>query len=49
MGIFDEGKVAELIELEEGRKVAALIAVGYPDEEPAVPKRKEVEELVRFL
>lgn len=49
MGIFDEEKVAELIQLEEGRKVAALISVGYPDEEPAVPKRKEVEELVRFV
>lgn len=49
MGIFDEEKVAELIGLEEGRKVAALISVGYPDEEPAVPKRKEVEELVRFV
>lgn len=49
MGIFDENKVAELISLEEGRKVAALIAVGYPDEEPAQPKRKEVGELVRFL
>ena len=48
MGIFDEDKVAELISLEEGRKVAALIAVGYPDEEPAQPKRKEVGELVRF-
>ena len=42
MGIFDEDKVAELISLEEGRKVAALIAVGYPDEEPALPKIKEV-------
>ena len=49
MGIFAEDKVAELISLEEGRKGAALIAVGYPDEEPALPKRKEVEELVRFL
>ena len=49
MGIFDEDKVGGLISLEEGRKVAALIAVGYPDEEPAQPKRKEVGELVRFL
>ena len=49
MGIFDENKIAELIALEEGRKVAALIAVGYPDEAPELPKRKEVEELVRFL
>ncbi len=49
MGIFDEEKIAELIGLEEGRKVAALIAVGYPDEAPELPKRKEVGELVRFL
>lgn len=49
MGIFDEAQIAELISLEEGRKVAALIAVGYPDEEPAMPRRKEVAELVRFV
>ena len=49
LGIFDEDKVAEMIGLEEGRMVAALIAVGYPDEEPAAPKRKDVEELVRFV
>lgn len=49
MGIFDEEKVAELIQLEEGRKVAAIIAVGYADEAPEVPKRKTVEDLVRFM
>lgn len=49
MGIFDDSKVAELIQLEEGQKVAALISIGYPDEEPAAPKRKAVEELVRFI
>lgn len=49
MGIFDEDKVAEIIGLEEGRKVAALVAIGVPDEEPAAPKRKTTEELVRFI
>lgn len=49
MGIFDDAKVAELIHLEEGQRVAAIISMGYPDEEPACPKRKDVEELVRFL
>ena len=49
MGIFDDEKVGKLINLEEGRKVAALISLGYPDEEPACPKRKEVSELVRFM
>ena len=48
MGIFDEAKVGELINIEEGRKVAALVAVGYPAETPEAPKRKAVEDLVRF-
>jgi len=48
MGIFDENKVGELIHLEEGRRVAALIAIGYPAETPDAPRRKAVEELVRF-
>lgn len=49
LGIFDETKVAEIIGLEEGQKVAALVAVGYADEEPAAPKRKSVDELVKFI
>jgi nitroreductase len=49
LGIFDENKVAEFIGLDEGQKVSALIAIGYPDEEPAAPKRKGVEELVKFI
>lgn len=49
MGIFDEAKVAEMIHLDENQKVAALVAIGYPDEEPTAPKRKSVEELVKFM
>lgn len=49
LGIFDEIKVAEIISLPEGQKVAALMVVGYPAEEPAAPKRKTVEDLVRYL
>lgn len=49
LGIFDEAKVADIIGIEEGQKVAALVAVGYADEEPAAPKRKNVEELVKFV
>ncbi|MCD8249103.1 MAG: nitroreductase family protein, partial [Lachnospiraceae bacterium] len=48
MGIFEEEKVAKAIELPEGRRIAALIALGYPDEEPKVRPRKEVEELLSF-
>lgn len=49
MGIFDDAAVAEAINLPEGQKVGALIAVGYPAEEPAAPARKEAEQLVQFL
>ena len=40
MGIFDEYKIAEVIGLPENQKVGAIIAAGYPDEEPAAPPRK---------
>ena len=48
MGIFDEDKVKQVIEVPEGQKVAALIAVGHPAEEPMCPKRKDVETLLSF-
>ena len=46
MGIFDEAKVAEVVGVPEGQSVSALIAIGYPAEEPAAPKRKSAEELL---
>lgn len=49
MGIFDETKIAPLADLPENQKVSALIAMGYPGETPKAPRRKDPEELVRFL
>ena len=49
LGIFDETKVAEIIGIEEGQEVAALVAIGHADEDPAAPKRKSVEALVKFV
>ncbi len=48
MGIFDHKKVGELLGLEDDREVVALIPIGYPDEEPNAPKRKEVSELLSY-
>ena len=48
MGIFDDAKTASLLHLPEGRELAALIPVGYPDEAPTAPRRKPVEELLSF-
>ena len=48
MGIFDSEKVAELLHIPENEVVTALIAFGYPDEEPAAPRRKAVSDLLTF-
>ena len=48
MGVFDEDGISGLLELPEDQELAALIAVGFPDISPAAPKRKPVEELLRY-
>ena len=48
MGIFDEDGVTELLDIPEGQELVALIAIGYPDIEPVVPKRKSVEDLLTY-
>lgn len=48
LGLFDEEEAAKLLNLPEGRQLAALIPVGYPAEAPAAPRRKTVEELLSF-
>ncbi|MBQ2823725.1 MAG: nitroreductase family protein [Oscillospiraceae bacterium] len=49
MGIFDEKTVAEAVNLPDGMCVGALIAMGYPDESPAPPPRKEISQLLTFV
>ena len=48
MGLFQEEEASRLLELPEDRELAALIAVGYPAESPAAPKRKAAEELLSY-
>ena len=48
MGIFDSEKIARLANIPEGQKLSAIIAIGYPDESPPMPKRKTVAELVEY-
>lgn len=49
LGIFDEEKVAKAIDLPENQKVAALIVMGYPNQECEAPARKTVEQLVNYI
>lgn len=46
MGVFEEEKVVEIVGVPEGQSVSALIALGYPDEEPKMPPRKSVDDLL---
>ena len=48
MGIYDEQKIREFLSIPEDEVVVAVIAVGYPDIEPAMPKRKNVEDILIF-
>ena len=50
LGLFDREKVCALLGLPPTRRVALLVALGYPAGEERRPRvRKPLEELVRFL
>ena len=49
MGVIDEVKIAQLIDLPENEAVAAVIVYGYADGENPVPRRKEVSDILRFV
>lgn len=46
MGIFDPDLVAEAVGLPEDQIVATLIGIGYPDQDPKMPPRKSVDDLL---
>lgn len=48
-GVIDENTIPGIVGLPEEETVAALIAYGYPDEQPLATKRKEAHEIVRFV
>lgn len=49
MGIFDDAKVAEAVNLPEGQTVAALISIGTPKFIPDPVPRKNVEDIVTYI
>ncbi len=48
IGDFDEGKVRKLLNIPNNLKVVAMITLGYPDEEPEMPSKKRLEEIVHY-
>ena len=49
LGVFDEDRTAEAIGLPDTQSVSCMIPLGYPAEEPAMPPRKGVSDLLRSL
>ena len=48
LGIFDLPALEKHLHVPEGQELVALIAVGYPDQEPAAPRRKTVSDLLTY-
>ncbi len=48
LGIFDDAKVGEILDIPEGQTVAALIPMGRPKFVPDPVPRKEVSDLVSY-
>ena len=44
VGLFDHDKAGEIINLPDQHEVVALIPIGYSEQHPSPPKRKEVAE-----
>jgi nitroreductase len=48
VGLFDHDRVGEAINLPANHEVLVLIPLGYPDQEPKPPKRRERDEFVHY-
>lgn len=49
MGVVDDVKIHEILDLPDEEMVTSVIAMGYPVENKPAPKRREVEEIARFI
>ena len=48
VGLFDHNRVGEVIKLPANHEVLVLIPLGYPDQDPKPPKRRERDEFVHY-
>lgn len=49
MGYFDEASIAELLVIPDTEEVITVMAIGYPNEEPIMPKRKATETILKQI
>lgn len=48
VGLFDHDRVAEVMKLPPEHEVMVLVPLGYPDQQPSPPKRRERKEFVHY-
>ena len=48
VGLFDQEKAAEILQVPEGYELVSLIPMGYPAKKPSAPKRREVGEFLHI-
>lgn len=48
IGIRDQDKIRELLDISEDEIIVSVIAVGYGTEKGTMPKRKLIDEIARF-
>ncbi len=48
VGLFNAAKVAQILEVPEGIAVVEMTPLGYPEDQPAAPRRKELPEFVFY-
>lgn len=44
-----EDELKELLDLKKRREIVCLVSLGYPNENPKAPQRKNIESIMRFL
>lgn len=49
MGLRNADKIREMLSIPEFETIVAVIAVGTADEEPSRPKRRELEDVLKFF
>lgn len=49
LGSFHENALTAYLGIPDSERLMALVAAGYPAETPPTPRRKEVEEILRFM
>lgn len=48
MGLRDEKKIKELLNIGDEETIVSVIALGYSDVQPSMPKRKDVDSVAKF-